>query len=267
MLSNTTRKGGSRHSRKRGQVFLVDRNIARKEAEFAIGKRVLELGTGTGILTDELARIAESVVTVEIDTQALEIAAERLSIYKNVRLLDGDFFKMDIKGFGQFDILVSNVPYNHSSDIIEWVLSARVPAILCLQKEFVQKVLAEPGTKEYSRLSVLSRLMLSFHKIIDAPKEAFRPMPKVDSEVVEVNINNKEFDSETISILQILMEHKKKLVRNAIVDSSAALGISKSHARQIAQWIDPKGMRLFKLPAIKIYNVSKEINGKLKQGV
>ncbi len=264
MVNEAAHARGLRRPKRFGQVFLVNRNIARKEASLAAGKRVLELGTGSGMLTEELARTAKSVVTVEIDGRVFEAARERIREYKNVRMIEGDFFKINVREYGDFDMFVSNVPYSLSSDTIYWIMQIKVPSVLCLQREFVLHMLAGPGTRKYSRISVMSRLVLEVQRIMDVQRTAFRPVPNVDSELIAVNAIGRELDGKALRILSILMEHKKKLVRNAVVDSSAALGIDKDSARRISDSLDLEGDRLFRLAPSKIYQISEEIAAALR---
>ena len=126
-----------------GQSFLTNRSVAVMEAEHAHGKRVLELGPGYGILTRELCRYADRVVAVELDKDLFRMLKHEMA-YENLKLISGDFFEvaegeLELK---TTDIMISNVPYSLSSRIIEFLVEHRMQAVLCLQKEFVEHMLA-----------------------------------------------------------------------------------------------------------------------------
>jgi len=144
-----------RHPRKRlGQHFLVDPHVVQrilKVAELTKTDHVLEIGTGLGILTKELADHVQKVITVEVDKELLKIAKEVLKDYANIEFIHGDFLKIDwtefckpeTKGLGfQNFKIVANLPYYITAPTIEkilsWNPSAGPPfalAVLMLQKE------------------------------------------------------------------------------------------------------------------------------------
>ena len=253
----------SRNAKKLSQIFLIDKNIAIREAEFAINKRVLEIGGGSGILTEELVKRANKVVSVEIDNNLFNITKNRLN-YKNLELVKGNFFDMDFSTYGGFDILISNIPYHLSSKTIKWILYNRIPAILCLQKEFIDHIEAGPNTKKYSEISIISALMFSIRHIIKVPKQMFRPIPKVDSELISIRLNNKILDNEILNVLHTLMEHKKKKVKNAVSDSAKKFRIDKNQILDITKNLPVSDDRLFKLDPKTIYNISATILKYLK---
>ena len=98
------------YSKRLSQIFLINKDVAIKEAEFAFNKNVLEMGTGLGILTEELSKQAKSVVSIEIESNAFNIAKRRLN-YKNLNLVRGDFFSINFAAYNKFDIFISNIPY------------------------------------------------------------------------------------------------------------------------------------------------------------
>ncbi len=244
-----------------GQNFLVNEGIARIEAEYARNRTVLEIGSGYGILTRELCITARRVVAVEKDLNLFSVLkAENNN--RNLKLINADFFKADDAELEvkDIDILVSNIPYNLSSKVIEWVIEKGKEALLCMQKEFVDHMLANEGTRKYSKLSVVSHLTLSTTKIMDVPRGNFRPIPKVDSAIVLIKPKS-ALDRSVISTIGAIMEHKKKTVRNAIIDSHAYLGVPKKEAAAIADEIGEEGpAKLFMLSPERILEIAMRIN-------
>ncbi len=253
-----------RPKKKLGQNFLVNDRIAEAEAVHGIDKNVLEMGPGYGILTRLLCKKAKRVVAVERDTALYEHLKHALHS-KKLKLICSDFFDVSDEELelGDTDIMISNIPYVLSSKTIEWLSEKRMQAVLCLQKEFVEHMLAREGTDKYSKLSVISALSFSITKIMDVPKGNFRPMPKVDSAVIYMKPKDARITDEEMRIIGILMQHKKKTVRSSFIDSEDQLGITKEEAVRIADSLKHRESRLFKLSPGEILDLSREIGKRL----
>ncbi|HDJ99682.1 MAG TPA: methyltransferase domain-containing protein, partial [Firmicutes bacterium] len=141
--------------RKLGQHLLIDRKIAEREVNYAsISKEdvILEVGPGKGILTLILAERAKEVVAVEVDHRFVNFL--KGIIPDNVRIIHGDILKIDLESIN-FNKVVANLPFSISSPFTFRLLdSSFSKAILIYQKHFAKRMVAKPGSKEYSRLSV-----------------------------------------------------------------------------------------------------------------
>jgi 16S rRNA (adenine1518-N6/adenine1519-N6)-dimethyltransferase len=241
-----------------GQNMLVNRQIAQLEAEYGKGKTVLEMGTGTGMLTKELCECAKKVISVERDSRLFEVAKEALK-FDNLELINSDFFEVPEKETGNADIMISNVPYNLSSKVIMWLQERQIPAVLCLQKEFVGHMMAASGGDKYSKLSVICALQFKIESVMIVKAGNFFPRPKVDSEIIRVVPKGVRIPQRQIDVLSMLMEHKKKKVRNAVVDSSSALSISKEEARSLSEFVTEADLRVFQLDPTAILHVARSI--------
>jgi len=142
--------------KKLGQHFLVDEQVAGRETTYAnIGKDdvVLEIGPGKGVLTQLLARDAKKVIAVEIDRFFVEELKNKMP--SNVEVIHADVLKIDFNTLPLFNKIVSNLPFQISSPVtfklLEYPFSK---AVLIYQKDFADRMIAVPGTKDYSRLSV-----------------------------------------------------------------------------------------------------------------
>jgi len=223
--------------------------------------RVVELGAGLGILTRELCAVAKSVLAVEIDGVLYEHL--RNSFHSdNLTLVHKDFFDMPAGDFEGVDLLVSNAPYSLSSKTVLWVCEHRIPAVLCLQKEFVEHMMAKPGTHNYSRLSVLSALQIEMEYVRDVGAGNFYPRPKVDSCVIRLNPAG-SVDKRTAGIIGILMSQKKKTMKSAILASVKPLGISKDRARELSDAIADRNERVFKLSPSALLSIATKIGKEL----
>ena len=255
---------GTKASKRLGQSFLMDIDVAKAEAEYARDRVVVELGAGMGVLTSELCKVAKKVIAVEYDKRLFEFLSENLK-GKNLELMNGDFFEIDGAAFDTADIMVSNIPYNLSSKVLMWLMERPIPAVLCLQKEFVEHMLADPGTRSYSRLSVVSRLSFKMHRLMSVSPDKFYPQPKVTSEVVYIRPTGKRISSGESEMINLLMMHKKKKLRNAVIDSARALGLEKSRASEIADGMESKDKRPFQMEPESILDSARQLKKLIKR--
>jgi 16S rRNA (adenine1518-N6/adenine1519-N6)-dimethyltransferase len=216
------------------------------------------------MLTHELCRNAESVVAVEIDRNLFS-ALSREGI-TNLRLVNKDFFRASDGelGIGKVDIMISNVPYDLSSKVIDFIISRRLEAVLYLQKEFVERMTASPGTRNYSRLSVMSQLCLSITKIMDVGRGNFEPVPKVDSALVYLKPKSSAISDVEKEAIALLMQHKKKTVRNALLDSLRHLDGGREAAGALAKDLAERNERVFKLSPEELLSLAKRIGPSLR---
>jgi len=206
-----------------GQNFLVDRNIALAEVKYAdITKDdvVLEIGPGKGILTCLLAERAKRVIAIEIDKDLIKNLESNLP--DNVILIKDDVLNVNFKDLPCFNKIVSNLPFKISSPVTFKILDYDFDvAYLIYQKEFADRMVAKPNSKNYSRLSV-GVYYKAFCEIIRyVPKTCFNPQPKVDSCIVKLlpkksppfNLENEEF---FFDLTKKLFNHRRKKVKYTI---------------------------------------------------
>ena len=243
-----------------GQNFLVNKAVAEAEAEHALDKNVLEMGSGYGMLTKELCKKAKRVVSVELDRNLFAMVKHELK-EKNLKLINKDFFKAseDELELKTTDIMISNVPYMLSSKVIEFLARHRLQAVLCLQKEFVEHMVAEPGAKNYSKLSVMFQLGFSHTKLLEVSRGSFVPVPNVDSTVIYLKPRGTTLTEEESGIINAIMQHKKKTLRNAIMDSHRYFGKKGKELELLAASVDEKGERVFKLTPERLLAIARKL--------
>ena len=244
-----------------GQHFLVKRYVAVAEADLCMGKEVIELGPGAGILTEELCKVAKRVTAVEIDTRLYSFLVSNLKSPK-LEVINSDFFELE--RVPKADMMASNVPYKLSSKTLMWLVEHRMPAVLCLQREFVDRMAAGVGTGGYSRLSVFCSLSFDISMIMKVPADSFYPAPRVDSTVVQLKPKAARIKEGELRLLSLIMEHKNKKLRNAIEDSSKALGLSKTDARAIADAAANKDVRVCKMEPRLLLGAARELSSRLE---
>jgi 16S rRNA (adenine1518-N6/adenine1519-N6)-dimethyltransferase len=174
-----------------GQHFLTDRHYLARIVE-AIdprpGDAMLEIGPGTGLLTAQLVRVVRPLHAVEIDRDLAEALRRRYSSDELV-VHEGDVLELDLGELPAPLRVVGNLPYNVSSPILFRMEenAARIrDCTFLLQAEVVDRMVAEPGTPEYGRLSVMLQARFAMAKALEVPPGAFTPPPKVDSAVVRM---------------------------------------------------------------------------------
>ena len=224
-------ENGIKLNRNLGQNYLIDRNKRDQIIEFGnITKDdvILEIGTGIGTLTIELAKKAKRVIAIEQDSKISEILAKRLKTEKidNVELINDDALKVD---FPPFNKIISNLPYQISSPITFKFLDYDFDlAILMCQKEFAQRMNGEVGSKNYSRLSAMLYFKCDVEILSDVSCESFIPKPQIDSSVVrltpkENKIPDDEFRTYS-KFTRALFQHRNKKIKNALIDSRHIIG-------------------------------------------
>ena len=211
-----------------GQHFLTSNHVAQLIAEYAAIKSddvVLEVGTGRGILTPYLCRVAKKVVSVEKDYALYKKAKEKFCGIKNLRLEYGDAFEVDC---AVFTVFVSNLPYSESRSALEWLVQKKFShAIIMLQKEFAQKLLLKEG-KERRSVSVLAGYCMEMEKLMDVKKTEFHPSPKVDSVVMRLRCKH-VLSKDILAAVNALFSYKRKTIRaiaknfNLVIDSDERL--------------------------------------------
>lgn len=180
-----------------GQNFLSSQEILEEISVAAEieNRGVIEIGPGFGVLTNELAKRAEKVVALEIDERLIPILEDTLSEYDNVKIINRDVLKTDIKALidDEFDgekiSVAANLPYYITTPIITSLIEAKLPLnniVVMVQKEVAQRICAKPGSKDYGAISVLCQYYTVPEIICDVPADLFVPPPKVDSAVVKM---------------------------------------------------------------------------------
>lgn len=146
---------------------------------------VLEIGGGLGILTEELVKIARQVYVIEIERGLVDALQHLLEYYNNLEVIEGDALIVELP---EANKIVANLPYSISSEITFRLLQELKfdSATLMFQKEFAQRLLARPGTQDYSRLTVNTRYQAEVELVLEVPAKMFYPIPAVDSTVVKM---------------------------------------------------------------------------------
>ncbi|TAL25861.1 MAG: ribosomal RNA small subunit methyltransferase A [Nitrospirae bacterium] len=172
-----------------GQNFLYDPSILGKiveAADLSSEDTVVEIGPGPGRLTKLLAAAAKRVIGIELDRDLYERLKAELDGYENIELVNEDALKYHYEDLPEFKV-VANIPYYITTPIIFKLMEEGKnlkSMTLTVQKEVAERIIAEPGVKDYGVLSIMIQYRAEPLLKFIVPAGAFRPVPKVDSAVV-----------------------------------------------------------------------------------
>jgi 16S rRNA (adenine1518-N6/adenine1519-N6)-dimethyltransferase len=232
------RRAGVQGNPDRDQHFLVDDRVLDRIPtylpESVDTTHLLEIGGGTGALTDRLLAVGNRVTVIERDPDlaaflreefAEELAADELAV------VEGDALEVDLPAF---TACVSNLPYGVSSEIAFRLLPRKRPLVLMFQREFAQRMAADPNTDDYGRLSVSAQHYADVGVVETVPPEAFAPPPAVDSAVVRTQPSLPDYHVEDeaffLRFVKALFTQRRKTIRNGIRNTAHISGLDTPEA-------------------------------------
>lgn len=218
------------HASKRlGQNFLIHGGTVEaivETADICPGDRVLEIGPGIGTLTQGLAEAGASVTAVELDKKLPAVLAETLSGYDRVRIVGGDILKTDIPalmGEEPFKV-VANLPYYITTPILLTLLERRLPItriVTMVQREVAERMIALPGGRDYSALSVAVQYYTEPRLAIEVSPRCFLPPPAVESAVMDCVVRKTppvavEDEKHFFHVVRAAFGQRRKTIGNAL---------------------------------------------------
>ena len=222
--------------KKFGQNFLIDTHVLDKIIRAAdIGKddMVLEIGPGIGTMTQYLAEAAGKVIAVEIDRNLIPILQDTLDGYENVRLINEDVLKLDLRKLVQEENegkpvkVVANLPYYITTPIIMGLFEGSVPVssiTVMVQKEVAERMKSGPGNKDYGALSLAVQYYADTYLVANVPPNCFMPRPKVGSAVIRLTRHERP-PVETVDeklmfdIIRAAFNQRRKTLTNGLNNS------------------------------------------------
>ena len=212
-----------------GQHFLHDAGVIGRIIDsicLAPGETVCEIGPGRGALSDRLARIGNRLHLIEIDRDLVPTLRERYASHKQIQIHEKDALTLDLGALNSPDpiVLVGNLPYNISSVLLIHLLSQREKIsrmLFMLQKEVAQRLVADPGTSEYGRLSVMVGRVFEPRILFDVGPGAFTPPPKVRSSIVALHPRREPVgpsvrDDAFETLVRQAFSQRRKTLRNSL---------------------------------------------------
>jgi len=226
-FQNTNRK--FKPLKKFGQNYLKDKNILRKIAEemnISEDDVVVEIGPGTGALTEFLVEKCKNIFAVEIDTR---VTTDLQTRFPSIKIIQNDFLKFDLQSLaesvGKKLRIVGNIPYNITSPILFKLIESRkfvADAVLMMQLEVAQRILSKPNSREYGILSAFLNAYTKPELLFKVSPNVFYPKPKVFSAVMrfslmeEVPIAN---DKIYLQLIKAAFSKRRKTLKNCLADT------------------------------------------------
>ena len=258
-------KHGFSFSKGLGQNFLINPDVCPKIAEMGNANSeygIIEIGTGFGTLTAELAKRAKKVVAVEIDSRLLPILNETLEEFDNIKIINQDVMKCDLhklieEEFQGLRVAVcANLPYYITSPIIMMLLENNLPIdsiTVMVQKEAAQRLSAKVGSRESGAIAVGVNYYGTVKKLFDVSRGSFMPAPNVDSSVIRIDLNKEDkLDLETekifFKIVKCGFSQRRKTLANSLTNQ---MSISKEKVHSAFEKLNIK-------PSVRIEELSME---------
>ncbi len=236
----------SRHgftfSKALGQNFLINPSVCPRMAEYCgaqEGVGVIEVGPGFGVLTHELCKLADKVVSIELDKRLMPVLKETMAEHSNFKVINEDILKIDLHKLiedefkGMRVVVCANLPYYITSPVIMKLLEDKLPIesiTVMVQKEAAQRLCAQVGTRDSSAITVAVNYYSEPQLLFHVSSGSFMPAPKVDSAVIRLDIgaqprveckNEKMF----FKVVKAAFAQRRKTVLNSI---SSSMGIPKA---------------------------------------
>ena len=254
----------ARPSKRLGQNFLIDQSIAAEIVSSVAPSRadtVLEPGPGHGTLTTLLKETAGRVIAIEKDPILVRELQTRFSDDQNVTILEGDILKMK-ESIPSFNKLVSTPPYYISSKLTLLLAEKKFDvAAVVFQKEFGNRLLAEPGTSDYGRLTVAAQRKLRIERLRDVSRRAFSPQPKVESSLLKfrhkeavTELDEPLFDE----LVRGLFTQRRRVVKGALRHFLRKKYGEETGAKLVGRVSIPE-LRVFQLSVEDLENLSLQV--------
>ncbi len=220
-----------------GQHFLKDQGIAAKIVEAlkltGDAQRVIEIGPGTGVLTQLLLKKNIDLWLIELDRESVAYLKENLPVLSD-KIIEGDFLQLDLAPILKSEsLIIGNFPYNISSQIFFKVLEHRdaVTQVVCmLQKEVAERIASPHGSKVYGILSVLLQAFYDIEYLFKVPPGVFFPPPKVMSAVIRLTRNKRrQLSCDERLFFKVVkqgFQNRRKTLRNALKPLNLPVAVS-----------------------------------------
>lgn len=216
-----------------GQNYLIDENIALKIINKVIqdssyeSDRFLEIGSGAGALTYFIKQRIKDLTVIEKDARIVPVFKEFLNGIENdckLRIIEEDVLDVNLNDvIDDNTICYGNLPYNISTKIISNMLALKTPPkkmVFLVQKEVACRLVAEPKTKDYSYLTMMTDLYCDKKILFHVSKNVFEPMPKVESSLVLLSPKKQFYDERVVrmtdAFLKLCFSHRRKKINHSL---------------------------------------------------
>lgn len=246
-IKNVMSRHGFTFSKALGQNFIIDPDVCPRmveslQSDGSIG--VIEIGTGVGVLTKELCRVAKKVVALELDKRLMPVLKETLGEFDNFEVVNADVLSVDLKSliaekFSDCSCVkvCANLPYYITSPVIMTLLESNLPIdeiVVMVQKEAGERLCADVGTRLAGAVTVAVNYYAESEILFPVGRECFMPSPKVDSVVIRLKLRKEkpfkiENEKKFFTIVKCAFSQRRKTALNSI---SNTMGVPKSKTAQ-----------------------------------
>ncbi|WP_294489993.1 16S rRNA (adenine(1518)-N(6)/adenine(1519)-N(6))-dimethyltransferase RsmA [uncultured Ruminococcus sp.] len=249
VIKDVMQRHGFTFSKALGQNFLVNPSVCPRIAEMGNAKKgfgVIEIGTGVGVLTNELAKRADKVVAIEIDERLIPVLEETLAEHDNVKVINADVMEVDLhklieEEFDGLEVAVcANLPYYITSPILMMLLEQRLrirSVTVMVQKEAGTRLCAPVGTRDMGAVTVAVNYFSVPKILFNVSRGSFMPAPNVDSCVVRFDIKEETPAGVTdeaffFRMVKAAFSQRRKTLVNSV---SSGLGLDKAAVTQVVE--------------------------------
>lgn len=253
VIRSVIEKHGFNFSKALGQNFIINPSVCPKMAEMCGADEntgVIEVGTGVGVLTAELAKRAKKVVAIELDTRLLPVLEETLSDFDNVEIVNADIMKVNLhelikeKFEGMKVVVCANLPYYITSPVITMLLENNLPidaVTVMIQKEAADRFCTPVGSRESGAITVCTNYYSVPKQLFNVSRGSFMPAPNVDSTVIRLDIRKEPAvkvsdEKKFFKIVKAAFAQRRKTLVNSV---SSSLSLSKA---QIISALEKSGL-------------------------
>lgn len=214
------KKIGLKPSKRFGQNFTISIRLLREfryHVERMKCEKIIEIGTGLGVITASIRDLCREIITIERDQKLCNYARKLFESISNIRVLCGDALK--IIGSLDFCCVIGTLPYSITGPILGGIVSSKALwGVLALQKDVVDRILSRPGVRRYGSISVLVRSYFDVERGGVYKPDDFYPEPKVSTEVIVLRRFREALERNDLyeRFLKCLFSQRKKLLHNAL---------------------------------------------------
>ncbi|MEM0346418.1 MAG: 16S rRNA (adenine(1518)-N(6)/adenine(1519)-N(6))-dimethyltransferase RsmA [Thermoplasmatales archaeon] len=215
-----------------GINFLIDEEVARKIVSLVnvYDKDVLEVGGGLGQLTKYISGYR----TLTIIEKRKEFAERLRSMFPNANVIQGDALRVE---WPEFQVFISNTPYSISTPLLERIRNSKFDyAVVTVQREVADRITASPGSKNYSRLTVMMNMKFQVKRMFDIPPNKFFPRPKVYSTVLLMRRKETNIDPSIEAFVRDLFSQRRKKIKWLV--NSAKYGDRRPEELNLDEFLD-----------------------------
>lgn len=253
-IKDICKRYGFEFSKSLGQNFLINPDVCPQIVQMGnIGENtgIIEIGTGFGVLTAELCKVAKKVVAVEIDKKLLPVLKETLRGYENLKVINADVLKLDLnelikEEFEGMEVCVcANLPYYITSPIIMSLLEERLPIksiTVMVQKEAAERICAQMGTRACGAVTAAIRYYSEPQMLFAVSRDCFMPSPNVDSCVIRLDVREQTpqdilSEEHFFKLVKAAFSQRRKTLANPV---SAAFCVKKADLLQLLEEVSLK---------------------------